>query len=135
VKAVTYLSECDKEYISELNQCDSLAKLVAHTVKWKPIANDAYEIACYMNYTDWYEFEKGYALEKKNRVHGAGLEWQEKYAAIVLPEILLRVSVIAVQFQVPWGLAFHRLIDAKMLKKSRGVYVWTGDKNQTSQPG
>lgn len=124
MKQITYLSECGKEYSEGLQACDSLSKLVAYVVKWKPLVHDAYEVVRFMNTIDWDEFLSGWKKERKGKF--AGEEWSAKYGAIILPEMLLRVSMTAAQFMVPWGLAFHRLKDNGLIKSRKGVYIWTG---------
>ncbi len=131
MKQITFYSECDKEYSDGLKNCDSLSKLVAYVVKWKPLASDAYEIVRFMNTIDWDEFLKGWKKERRGKF--AGEEWSAKYGAIILPEMLLRVSMTAMQFKVPWGLAFHRLKDNGLIKSRNRIYVWTGKlKNDTN---
>lgn len=120
---ITYISETSQEYSNGLVGVKTLWKLKEYLDPWWALANDAYHIAHNMDAAAWKEFKVGWSLEKKNEY--AGDAWAEKYSAIIMPEILFRVSYVSIQFHVPWGTAFIRLKEeGYIIKNSDGIFVW-----------
>jgi hypothetical protein len=77
------------------------------------IAPDA--VAAVRTIERWSDFATGLARERKG--HFAGEDWARRYGAILLPEFMFKVSIVAEQFKVPWGLAFGRLRDVGRIQK------------------
>lgn len=120
---ITYISETAAEYSTELGKIKTLHKLREFIDHWWALCNDAYNIVQGMNAATWKEFKTGWALEKKHEY--AGDVWAEKYSAVIMPEILFRVSVVSANFHVPWGTAFIRLKEEGFItKNSEGIFVW-----------
>ncbi len=119
---ISYLSEPVADYHKELDTCDSLFELRIFVEKWKLLANDAFDVAQAMTSDDWPTFRKGLKSERRGRY--AGDNWTERYAAILLPEILFKVSMTANQFICPWGLAYCRHRDVGQIVEKNGVAYW-----------
>lgn len=129
---IGYFTELSQPYITELRQCNNLQQLKAHSKKWKSLAYDSYKIVSGMKTNKQFEeFRNGMELEKRRKVVGAGPEWQKKYGAIVLPEIIMRVGLIAQHLHVPEGMAFIRCKKEGCIKiNHEGVYSWEEPKRE-----
>lgn len=117
---ITYISENDKDYVAGLKQAQTFDAVYAHLKDWKFLAKDAWNVISRLDF-DWNEFQRGRLLEAKGQF--AGDEWCEKYGAILMPELLLKVTMFAHQYTVPWGLAYIRLRDAGRLIEKRTYVV------------
>jgi len=115
---INLLSDYGREYSVQLRE---------FTEFWMPYAADAYAIVWGssghkpMTPIQFVEFKKGLKIESTGKY--AGDKWAESYSAIVMPEIIFYASMIAVQFNVPWGLAFIRLEQEGMIREKDGMYV------------
>lgn len=119
---VNYLSEPVADYHKELDACNSLFDLRVFVDKWKLLANDAFEVAQSMTTEDWPIFRKGLKSERRGRY--AGDKWTERYAAILLPEIMFKVSMTANQFHCPWGLAYIRHREVGHIIEEYNIASW-----------
>lgn len=126
---IGYLSECAKDYTAGLKKCcDSLDRLAVFVKEWRELAPDAYA-AVFPDGSDktiteeeFAEFQRGHKIESRGKY--AGDEWAAKYGMIILPEILLRVELIAEQYKVPFGTAFVRLEEMGYLVHDGNAYQW-----------
>ena len=101
-----------RDYAAVLDQCSTLMELKRAVLKdWRELAPDALKIVALMSDDDFREFKEGMQQERKGTY--AGDEWSKKYNAVVMPELMFEASLLAVQFHVPWGLAFIRLRDKR----------------------
>jgi hypothetical protein len=99
-----------KEYAEAVFNCDSLAELkkaLRPRGKWNNVALDAIAVVQAMKKDEWEEFHEGIKSERRGVF--AGEEWVERYGAVLMPELMLKASVLARQFKVPWGCAFIQL--------------------------
>ena len=104
---VTYYSEQPKDYAEALDDSDSLPALCAFLAEWKELAADAERVALTMSEEDFKEFRRG--LKKERRGSFAGEKWNEKYGAILMPEVMFKISIRACDYKVPFGLMYLRL--------------------------
>ena len=119
---VTYISEFDKEYAIGLRACMNLPRLREYTLHWGGLCLDAFEAVQNMTDEDWPTFRKG--RNKEARGQYASVAWHERYGAVLMPDLLFRVSMIAQQFGVPWGTAFLRCEQSGIIQQRGNVYVW-----------
>lgn len=127
---VTYVSENDREYAASLKRAQTFEKLKEHARFWRRLAADAFE-AVNSNSFDWNEFQKG--RKQENQDIFAGEEWSAKYGAILMPEILMRVSIYAMQLGAPWGCVYIRLRDMGNIIEVDGVATWKEDNDGESK--
>jgi hypothetical protein len=122
---IGYLSEFDKDYSLELKRCKTIDDLFAFTTKWREYAPDAYLAVWREDFTltNFEEFQKG--LRKESRGKYAGDEWAAKYGMVVLPELMLRVMLVAGNFKVPFGCAFIRLQVQGFIIQKDNAYYWS----------
>lgn len=113
---ITYISEQPTDYAKALDGADTLAVLRKTLGAWQEVAGDALKIAKGMTEDDFKEWRRGLAIERKGDF--AGEEFAKKYGALQLPEVLFKVSMIAVQFGAPWGCAYIRLKETGNLEKA-----------------
>lgn len=112
---ITYISENDKDYARALSAVCTFAELEKLVDDWLPIAPDAYEVVTRMRHNEWSKmrsadfaaFMRGLKREREGKF--AGPEFAAKYGAILMPTLMMRVSLIAINFHVPFGLAFLNL--------------------------
>jgi len=119
---VTYLSEHHKEYNMGLRQCETLQRLKEFLEHWAPFAPDAYKAGHQMDNADFIDFRHGLLKETSGKF--AGKRWAELYGNIVVPDLLLQVSAVALQFNAPWGLAFIRLQQEGHIVEQDGIYFF-----------
>lgn len=48
----------------------------------------------------------------------------KRFAAILMPEVMFQVSAIAEHFKAPWGCAYIRCREEKMVVEKKGVAYW-----------
>lgn len=119
---VTYFSDFAKEYTIGLRQCTDLPRLREFSLHWGGLCPDAWDVVRGMTDKDFSLFRYGLAKESKGKF--AGDVWATQYGAILMPEMLLRVSMIAEQFGAPWGTAFLRCEQEGLIQRRGDVYVW-----------
>jgi len=83
------------------------------TADWRELADDALECANNMTAEDFELFRKG--LKKERKGVFAGEKWSERFADILMPALMFKVSITASEYKVPWGLAYLRLKEAGRL--------------------
>lgn len=113
---INYLSDCPGDYAKALDGADTLDALLLALRGWDSLAADAYKIAAKMTPQDFREFRAGLKMERKGE--WAGEKFQEKFASILMPEVLFKVSIVANQFGAPWGLTYLRLKETGQLEKA-----------------
>jgi hypothetical protein len=113
---VTYTSEQPKDYAKALSEASTLDELVKVAEAWQEVASDALAIVKGMTPADFAHWRKGLAIERRGKF--AGLDFQEKYAAVLMPERLFKVSMMALEFSVPWGLMYLRLKETGRLDEA-----------------
>ena len=122
-RPVSYLDELASDYRDQLDGVQSLPDLKAVMAKWEPVAGDAFDTVAGMTKADFADFQGGFAKERRRRF--AGVAWAERFGAILLPEMLLRISVLADQFSVPEGALFIRALEERRFKKRNGRFYDT----------
>jgi hypothetical protein len=121
---IGYTSEPVEEYQADLDAAVTLATLKLVTEKWKAFASDAWVIVEAMSEADFVAFRKALKLERRGKFMGE--KAADKFSAIIMPELMFRVSIIADQFKAPWGCAFIRLKDVGRIVRSTGnAYKFT----------
>lgn len=111
---VGYLDECDDDYIEELKHCYCLYDLQKVTEKWKWIARDAYLLTMSWTPDDFKAYQKWRKLEAEGKFQGE--KQAELYGPILMPEKLFQISIVKIQFHVPWGTAYIRMKQEGLLK-------------------
>lgn len=113
---IHYTSEQPADYAKALSDADTLAKLREVVADWKDLAADAVEVVEGMSEADFKSFRKGMAKERRGIF--AGEKFAIKYGAVQLPAALFKISILAVQYHVPWGLMYTRLKETGNLEKA-----------------
>jgi hypothetical protein len=109
-KQISYLTDDPgKAYNAGLDAAGSLAELVEFLEGWPTLAGDALAVARGLSPEDWTAWRLGLSLERRRKF--AGEDWAKQFGAIVMPERMLKASMVADQFLVPWGLAWKRLVE------------------------
>ena len=119
---IDYLSDCAAYYTCGLIAARSLDDLRTHIEIYRRVADDAWQVALAMDGEAFQEFEAGSRLERNGKF--AGKEFWERFGAILMPELLMQVSIVASRFQVPWGLAFIRCKEAGHIVENDGIATW-----------
>ena len=107
LSAITPYTEPIKFYNLSLTDADTMEKLIRHVETWKELAPDALEVVAKMKHGEFYRFRRGLLKERKGIF--AGDEWARSFSIILMPKLLFEVSLLAEQYKVPWGLAYHRI--------------------------
>lgn len=118
---VGYTSDLSKPYAESLRKVKTETDLRAHVDYWKLVAADAFDAVNAEDFS-WKVYRAGAEQEKRNIF--AGEEWVKKYGAILMPEVLMRISIIAMQYVVPDGVVFIRLRDeGHLIMKDGKAYM------------
>jgi hypothetical protein len=105
---IGYLTEDPaKDYAAMLDAAVDADDLRAKLKGWRKLAPDAIAAARKMDARDFAEFKRGLQSERGGVF--AGEEWADRFMDILLPSRMLRASMLANDFKVPWGLAWLRL--------------------------
>lgn len=118
---VSYLSECDRDYVTGLKNAQTLDALNDFVTRWRFLANDAYKSVKGITF-DRDEFAKGRAMESRDEYVGDA--WATKYGAVLIPELLMRVSIYAMEFGAPRGVTCIRLREFGRIIEGRTCAKW-----------
>lgn len=116
MKPITYYSMQDQDWAEALGAADTLPKLIDLVNEWKELCADARLVAHAMNADDFAVWRKGLAKERRGKF--AGEEFATKYGPLSMPAVLFKVSMMASQYHVPWGLMYTRLKETGNLDKA-----------------
>jgi hypothetical protein len=123
---IGYLDECHIDYVASLKQAQDLESLIKHVSEFRLIGNDAYESVMSKDF-NWDEFVAGRKSENNNIY--VGDEWALKYGAILMPEIVLKVGIYALEYQAPFGVTYIRLKEFGIIKKIGTHTIWIDPEN------
>lgn len=98
--------EQDKDYVNGLSACQSMADVRALVEEYKELALDAAVAVQKLSEKDWPAFKRGLKSERRGKY--AGDAWARRFASILMPLPMMRISEIASQFQAPFGVAWAR---------------------------
>ena len=105
---ISYYDNCDTDYVQAVKKCKTLDELKQIVREYRELAEDAYLIVEKMDDTLFEQFCKGRNKTKPS------LKWMEMYSAVLLPERILKIGLISVHFNVPFGTAYHRVKDMEV---------------------
>jgi hypothetical protein len=124
MKPIDHVSEQLAEYCRDLAQQRNLEKLQTFLEGYVTICPDALAVMP-RDDGEFFAFREGLYKERKKIF--AGVKWANRFGAIAMPALLLRVGLIANEYQVPWGLAFQRCVEMNLIKHGAdGVAEWIG---------
>lgn len=123
---IHYTSDTCADYCAGLTKAKTLEALQTHVETYRRVADDAWKVVKEMDAPAFLRFLSGLRKERKGEF--AGEEWASKYMAVLMPEILMRVSMVADQYGAPWGCAFIRLKEAGRITESSNVARWVEPK-------
>lgn len=117
LREIGYTTDLCSPYAKDLSSVKTFGELLAFVNRWKLLAGDAFDSVANPAF-DWKEFQAGRKKEKRGVF--AGEAWSDKYGAILMPEILMRIAIMANEYLAPDGCVFKRLLDMKMLEVTNG---------------
>jgi len=127
---IGYVSEPVSEYVAGVGAAKSVRELLDHVTRYKFLAFDAWSVVLDMTDADWPVWRDGHRKSKRED-QSPDDAWFERYASVIMPDVMFRVSMVAEQFAVPWGCAYIRLREEGLIKLSRkrcpkgsNVAVW-----------
>lgn len=103
--------ETPERYAKGLSECDTLAALAAHVMAYAEFAKDAWPIVRDMSEADFVTFRKGLRSERRGKF--AGLEFAQRFAAVMMPEPMFTIVQIADEYKVPFVVAHRRLKEVR----------------------
>lgn len=119
IEKIGFLSDPSKAYTDDLTKAKSLTELQVVGKKWESVASDALMRIREMSQEDFETFRHGLARERRG--HFAGEEFSERFANIMMPDILFAASMKAIEFKAPWGLCYIRMRDAGQIYEKNGI--------------
>lgn len=115
---ITHTSDQAADYTKALSGCRNADEVRVVTGAYAEIAPDAKAIADAMDDAAFRRFKRGLNKERKGQF--AGEKFAEAFGALILPEIMLKVGIVAAQFGAPWGCAYIRLKEMNQLPSGSG---------------
>ena len=113
---ITYVSEQPTDWSNALAAADSYEKLLRTAEAWQELAGDALETVKAMTPSDFREWRKGFLNERKGKF--AGEDFAVKYGNLMMPTLMFKVAIMAIQYQVPWGAMYSRLKETNNLDRA-----------------
>lgn len=101
----------DADYTKALTECLTLDELRELVNAYAPLALDAQPVVAAMTADDFTEFRKGLKSERRGKF--AGVEWAQRFGAVLMPLPMMRITQIAQEFKVPFGVAWQRCKDIR----------------------
>ena len=103
--------ETPELYAKGLADADTLEALRAHVEGYADLAKDARPIVRAMTEAEFPVWRKGLKSERRGKF--AGMEFAQKYAALMMPEPMFTVARLANEYHVPFAVALRRVQDVR----------------------
>lgn len=115
---ISHISECDTDYTKKLSHIKTKEELLELLKEYESIAWDALDLVKTFDTKRFSSLLKSMASERKGKFSNS------KDASIVMmPETMFKISLVADQFKVPFGLAFNRLRQVGRLEEKDNRYL------------
>lgn len=110
---ITYVTEDPtEEYQKAIRTAKDRNELLKRVKKYAVVADDAIEKVLDMTQDDFVQFKKD--LPKLKKATGElAEELVTRWGDIVMPRKMMMVTLVAMEFKVPWGLAYIRCKEDK----------------------
>jgi hypothetical protein len=118
INKINYIDDLSGEYTKEIQLVSTLGELRTHVSNWKPLALDAFNRVNEMDEVRFKSWLTARGLEKKGVFSN-----NEDFMIINMPEVMMKISMIANYFKAPEGLAFIRMRELNKLKIKDGIVV------------
>lgn len=132
MKRLTISDQPERDYAKALDEADTLAKLRTALMEYELLAGDAVDTVAVWtdaDFTDWRS-----ALQKERHGQFMGDADAVRFATVLLPEVMFRITVLAQQFHVPFVVARDRLMDMRLLYRRGGRLVASQKLKQGTTP-
>lgn len=107
---ITYLTEDPaRDYSKAIRKATTLGELKEAIKDFESIAPDALEAAREMSVEDFTEFKKQIKYAARTMPEEWTRKFVDRWGVIVMPSWMIKASMVAEHFHVPWGTAFIRL--------------------------
>lgn len=121
---IGYLTDAPKEYTELIRAACNVEGLRMAIEVYLPFASDAMEQAQAMTDADWPDYLH---FDKIGRINGSDIKelgpLMERFGAIMLPEAMMKVTMVAHHFGAPWGCVAIRMAEEGYLKDVDGIAV------------
>lgn len=104
MKAIEYYSETDKDYVKALKKVHTLNDLKSFMLEYDDLVADAKQIVDKMNEKEFQKF-----IKNRNKENKGIFSNSETTSVIMMPEKMFKISAMATQYKVPFGLVYIRL--------------------------
>jgi len=121
---IGYLSEPIQMYAAQLTTATTLADLHELLTRYQRVADDALALVKTWSETDFTDWRKALAAERRGQFMGD--KAAARFSAVLMPEVLFRVGIVAEEYKVPWGCAYLRLREVGQLKEVEGIALLDG---------
>lgn len=103
--------EKPEAYSAMLSKCSTLAELRAHVLAYEDLALDAVAVVHEMTAADFREWQIGLKMERRGKF--AGEDFMRRFGAVLMPQPMLRITMLADEYCVPFVVAHQRLKDVR----------------------
>lgn len=112
---ITYITEPVKEYARKIRSAESLDELRDVVEEYLPLTEDAVKRVSELSDNDFVQFKREIKRAEKITKNNEATRFNKTWGDIVMPRLMLNVSLYAVGLGVPFGTAYIRLKEEKML--------------------
>lgn len=103
--------EKPEAYATMLPKCTTLEQLRAHVLAYEALALDAVPVVQAMTAADFKVWQAG--LKKERRGVFAGEEFARRFGAVLMPQPMMTVAMVADEYKVPFNVALMRLREVR----------------------
>ena len=108
IRDIDYRSDIVAPYCKAIHACETVADLIEVLKDWEELCPDALVRARELPDDETWRWVLTHKKQKRYAAKVTALA-----GAILLPELLLHVGMVAMQFHVPDGCAFHRMMESE----------------------
>ncbi len=112
MKPITYASDQARDYAQGLSGSRTLEQLREMVESYREIAQDAVN-ALPKDIEEFLKFRSGLSKERKGKF--SGLEFSNRFGSLIMPDIIVKVSMVAEKFKAPWGLCYLRMKEQRKI--------------------
>lgn len=120
---VSNVDEIPLTYAKALENARTLDHLRTAVRLYGEVAIDAVAVVDQFDADDFVKWRGALQMERRGKFCGEKYPEADvrKFLPILMPELMFKITMVAEQFKVPWGLAYNRLKEVGRLKVRNGV--------------
>ena len=107
ITEIRQFSECHLEWGAAIRKVQTRQELLGVCAHFSHLVHDAFVVVEKMTDSEFnLDWLPGFKLECLGNM-SAGTEWNKKYACVMFPEIISKVGLMAMEANIPFGMAYN----------------------------